>query len=67
MDEEAYARKLLNTERLDKIAAILLLGLTTDGAHHKQWSLEEALRLLAGESFVNGAREEFCFEQGIAP
>lgn len=53
------------TAHLDKITAALLHGLTTDGAHHKQYALEEALRLLTGDEFAEKAYREFQWERGI--
>lgn len=34
----------------------LINGLTTDGAHHKQWDMEQALIALKGKEWVNTNR-----------
>jgi hypothetical protein len=34
----------------------ILNGLTTDGAHHKQWDMEQALIALKGEKWVEEQR-----------
>lgn len=53
-------------EVCDEIAKLLLEGLTTDGAHHKQWYLAQALRVLTGDEFVEKAKQDFGFEEGTA-
>jgi hypothetical protein len=45
----------------------LLYGLITDGAHHKQYHLERVLRLLCTDKYVDEAKKEFQWEEGIAP
>lgn len=50
---------------LEKIAKILLCGLTTDGAHHKQYYLEKALKALITDKAFNEAKKEFDWEPGI--
>ena len=50
----------------------LTIGLLTDGDHHKQWCLNEALKLLLGEENYEKYRreladEDYEFEEGIAP
>ena len=50
---------------LDKAVACLLNGLNTDGGHHKQYEMEEALRLICGDRWTNEAKEEFQWENGI--
>jgi len=44
----------------------LLDGLTTDGAHHKQWAMDEALRLLAPDDY-SALRDAWAWRDGIAP
>lgn len=44
----------------------ILEALTTDGAHHKQWFLEEILRTVAKEQF-NDIKDKYNWEEGIAP
>lgn len=51
----------------DEIVKALILGLTTDGGHHKQWALDKALRLLVEDSWYEQAKAEFQWEGGIAP
>jgi hypothetical protein len=51
----------------DAIVEALLCGLTTDGAHHKQWALEKAFRALCEDAYVDKAKAEFGWEEGIAP
>ena len=55
------------TDTRDKIVELLLLGLTTDGAHHKQWALEQAFRVLCKDAYVDKAKGEFQWEEGIVP
>lgn len=45
---------------------LLVLGLLTDGGHHKQWALEEALKLIDPELLEHYQNEE-DIERGIAP
>ena len=60
----SYISDLRN--ELDKVTKMLLLGLTTDGAHHKQWALEQAFRALCTDDYVDEAKKEFQWEDGIA-
>ena len=39
---------MLNKKEKQKVYMLLLRGLHTDGAHHKQWYLEEILKLIIG-------------------
>ena len=55
----------VETAKLDAVVKELLDGLTTDGGHHKQYSLESALLALTGKKFVEDARKEFQWESGI--
>lgn len=52
---------------LDPVTKALLHGLITDGAHHKQWALEQAFRALCMDDYVDQAKAEFQWEDGIAP
>ncbi len=45
--------------------AELLSGMQTDGAHHKQYAMAEAIRLICGQKFLDEAIEEFGFDTGI--
>lgn len=55
------------TESLDRVTCLLMDGLQTDGGHHKQWYLEEALHELTGDKFYRDAKQEFEWEGGLAP
>ena len=53
------------------VVELLIAGLLTDGAHHKQWALNETLRLLLGDNY-EGRRakltaEGYWWEDGIPP
>lgn len=50
----------------DSIVKELLEGLLTDGAHHKQYTLEVVLRMLCEDSWVDEAKKEFQWEDGIS-
>jgi hypothetical protein len=50
---------------LDNIVKELLHGLTTDGAHHKQHTLEQVLQLLVEPEWYEKAKREFQWEDGI--
>lgn len=51
----------------NKAVKLLIHGLTTDGGHHKQWYLEQVFRALCEDAYVDVARLEFQWEEGIAP
>lgn len=51
--------------KLNQVTVALLNGLTTDGAHHKQYYLEQALSELVEPEWIEKAREEFQWEKGI--
>jgi hypothetical protein len=42
-----------------------------DGAHHKQWTLDQVVRTLAGDGYEewvqNRKGEEYDWDEGIAP
>ncbi len=48
--ESAADAKIAELEGISIPQAVehLLIGLTTDGSHHKQWALDQALRFLIG-------------------
>lgn len=50
---------------LDNIVKEILEGLTTDGAHHKQYTLEMVLRMLCEDSWVDEAKKELQWEEGV--
>jgi hypothetical protein len=55
----------MKTSDLDDAVKALIMGLTTDGAHHKQYYLEQALLALTEEAWLEHARTEFQWEKGI--
>ena len=57
--EQVYIR------RKGQIVELLLTGLNTDGAHHTQYYLEKALRLLTNDAYVDRQIIENGFESGI--
>ena len=48
----------------DKVVKYLITGLMADGAHHKQFYLEQAFRALCEDEYVDKAKEEFEWEDG---
>ena len=52
-------------DKLKPVTIALLMGLTTDGAHHKQYYLEQALRALVEPEWIEKAHEKFQWEKGI--
>lgn len=50
---------------LEKAVSHIVDGLTTDGAHHKQWHLEQALRQLIDNRLVDMAKKKMGWEEGI--
>lgn len=61
----------MNGKKREKLVSLCMEGMTTDGAHHKQWYLEEILKLLIGEKAFNGVfrdlEGEYGVEKGIPP
>lgn len=49
----------------DNIVNEILEGLLTDGSHHKQYTLEMVLRMLCDDSWVDEAKKELQWEEGI--
>ena len=52
---------------VEKAAEELVLGLHTDGVAHKQYYMEQALRLLVGDELVDEERDKGTWEEGIEP
>lgn len=52
-------------QHLDMIVKEILHGLTTDGAHHKQFALEQVLQLLVEPEWYEEAKQEVEWEPGI--
>ena len=50
----------------ERIIELLKDGMQTDGAHHKQWYLSEALKLV-DESVAKEVAEHWTADPGIAP
>jgi len=55
----------LNQDDLDRVVSSLIMGLTTDGAHHKQYYLEAALEELCKKEFFDKSKKEFKWDDGI--
>lgn len=49
----------------ERIIELLTNGLQTDGAHHKQWYLNEVLKLVDAE--IAKEVEQWTADAGIAP
>jgi hypothetical protein len=58
-------RFVTNTASFDEIVMHLISGLTTDGAHHKQYYLEKIFRILCEDEYIDEVRKEFGWEEGI--
>lgn len=50
---------------LKPVTKALLMGLITDGAHHKQYYLEQALIALVEPEWIEKAHEKFQWKKGI--
>jgi hypothetical protein len=46
---------------------LFILGLTTDGAHHKQWCLVKLAEMLAPDVLDRVRREYGDIDEGVAP
>ena len=57
--------ELLHKLHFDNIVKEILEGLLTDGSHHKQYTLETVLRMLCEDSWVDEAKKELQWEEGI--
>jgi len=56
----------ISDDTFHNVVSMIIDGLTTDGAHHKQWALEEALRLLVPDDF-DTCKSSSDWEDGVAP
>jgi hypothetical protein len=65
LDGQSHAN--VSRDSRDKVVEFLILGLTTDGAHHKQWALEQAFLALCEDDYVEQSKKEFEWEEGISP
>jgi len=52
-------------EAIEELKFNLIEGLTTDGAHHKQYYLEFALLELVGTEMLEELRREHNWEEGV--
>ena len=52
-------------KKLDAAVEELIHALTTDGAHHKQYDIEQALRLICGDDWTNRAKTSFRWKEGV--
>ena len=53
-------------ENKERIIELLKDGLQTDGAHHKQWYLNEVLKLINAD-IARDVEEHWTHDGGIAP
>lgn len=53
-------------DRISSAAALLLENGQTDGIHHKQWVIDQALRMLLSEEAYEKLTDE-NWEKGLAP
>lgn len=49
----------------DQAVVQLIMGLTTDGAHHKQYYLEAAFRALCTAEYVEKTKDKFQWAEGM--
>lgn len=53
---------------VERAVQYAVCGLLTDGAHHKQWCLEEVLKSLGEDPRkIAASLPDYSFEEGIAP
>lgn len=64
------------SEKENKLIDLGFGGLMTDGSHHKQWYLEEMLKIICGDSYEHkvveyksgeDGPETYSWEKGIIP
>lgn len=56
----------IDDEQMRNITSVLIEGLNTDGAHHKQWALEQALKMLVQDELFDECKTSWQWERGIA-
>lgn len=61
-----YFKKKQKTDG-EKVLLLTLDALTIDGAHHKQWFLEQILQYIMGEEKFEQMKKEVQWEPGIIP
>lgn len=72
MGDPGYDIPLSEYNSINEQAVALIVGYGgIDGAQHKQWVLDQVLRLLAGETYeeiiAQGKRDGYSWSEGIAP
>ena len=55
----------IDDEKMRDITSVLIEGLNTDGAHHKQYAMEQALKLLVPDEF-DDCKASWQWMPGIA-
>lgn len=55
----------MDNKTKDQLTEVLLDGLTFDGAHHKQYYLGAALKIILGESEYAALYDQFEWEEGV--
>ena len=63
--ERDISEKSDMTDLRDEVENLLIDGLITDGAHHKQYYLERVFRSLFKGEYVDQEKEKFQWEDGI--
>lgn len=56
----------IDDDQMRRITSLLIDGLTTDGARHKQFCLEEVLCELVPDEF-DECKAQWQWEDGVAP
>lgn len=56
----------IDDDVMRRITSELIDGLTIDGAHHKQYALEQALKMLVPDEFAD-TKASWGWDDGIAP
>lgn len=57
--------KNLAYEELSEIVDLIGEGLSVDGAHHKQWFLEQILIKILDPEELESMKEDWAWEEGI--
>lgn len=64
------------TEKEERALALAVDGIFTDGGHHKQWYLDQIVRVITGDNYEQyvatekdgeDGPETYLWEEGIAP
>ncbi len=58
--------------KCNRIIKLCKDGLSTDGSHHKQWYLEQILKMAVGKELfeqyqIDNIKDDSVWEKGIAP